>query len=817
MSSLVAIGRWMNGSTIRLSTAVVRVQAALVFAAFALPLSSAPRLRDPLPLPGSVSVYASDLIVVLALASWPLARVCTSAERVRRLRTPVIGIPLALFALCLVPGILRGHERFGASLIGQPLRLVLYAGIAFALVSLTPRDAYRGLVAVFYAGAFWQAGLAVFSVATGRHPTSSYVLSTGGTRAVALSAAMFVSGALILALVNLDLDPVTRRRWLHLAVIPAAGFAIAASYGRTTFAALVLVLPALLLTLKGVRRSARRYWWAPALAVAAVAAAGPWIGPTLVDRLTSNPLHDTTVRWRVAAIEASLAGMRSGDWKPVSPLDLKRERLENAGFELGTQGWHVQGGSISTIPSNNPFFGRRSLHLVTRGDQPDEGLYSDPILTAVGQSWTFSIWLKGQAGGELVEVSIWSYGDGERPTGQANLPVTLSLTPTQYVVSTTITDRRTTHVRVLVRTRETAQAITAYGDDASLKSVRSITGPLGQQDQTMPVSGWVQQVLGGDGKPRDVGDAPVMTAGRNYLANPDFEEGTDAWSVQGGTLKAIPSNNPAFGRSSLEMRTAGTAVDEGLYTALVPARPGQTWVFSIWLKGFTNKERVNVAIWQYDRRGRSTTQSNSPFTLSTTPAQYFVTSTISSSTATHVRALVRTRESPQAITVDADSASLGLRALLEPAGAKPPVSGGPSNASKPNGDRAGGLRNGEPLIGLGFGRSLDYIWNGGVYRLDGDPHNSFVWLLAGGGALALGGFLVLLAAFVRDAWRRLRGASGVNHALVLWALAMWFVIMINSLTGPILSDPLLLLAVWVVMLLPALVRRDEKPPADGRV
>ena len=50
----------------------------------------------------------------------------------------MIGLPLAAFAALLVPGIIRGHERYGASYLGQPARLVLYSALAFAMTELRP-------------------------------------------------------------------------------------------------------------------------------------------------------------------------------------------------------------------------------------------------------------------------------------------------------------------------------------------------------------------------------------------------------------------------------------------------------------------------------------------------------------------------------------------------------------------------------------------------------------------------------------------------------------------------------------------------------
>ena len=111
----------------------------------------------------------------------------------------------------------------------------------------------------------------------------------------------------------------------------------------------------------------------------------------------------------------------------------------------------------------------------------------------------------------------------------------------------------------------------------------------------------------------------------------------------------------------------------------------------------------------------------------------------------------------------------------------------------------------EPLLGVGFGRTFNYIWNGYAYHLEGDPHNSYIWILAGSGVFALASFLLLMAIFLRDAIKRVRAATSFGRALVLWAIGTWFVFLLNALSGPILSEPTFLLTVWIVILLPAIV------------
>jgi hypothetical protein len=816
VSSVPAVHR-LVGTAVRPQAVIVYAQTALFLLALGLPMTSAPKLDRPLPIPGSLSIYVADVVVMLAVASWLAARLLVPAgERGAWLRTPVIGLPLAAFAALLVPGIIRGHERYGASYLGQPARLVLYAALAFAMTELRPGDVYRGIVAVFYAGAAWQAGLGVYHLATGTSQTPISELSTGGVRALSLTTGMYLAGALLLAVINLELDRSKRWRAVHLVVAGLATFGIVVAFGRTTFLALVLVLPFLLWRLSELRARTLRLWrwWVPigAVAIALVLVLVPGIASTFAHRVSANPITDRSVEWRVRGIHAALTGMRSGQWRPAgvaTVLNPNVNHLPNGDFETGTKGWLVQSGRISTIDSDNPFFGRRSLELVTRGRKVDEGLYSTPVIATRGQTWTFSIWLKGTTTGERVNVAIWQYDNGEGGTGQLNFPVTLSLTPTQYFVTTTIKDSHTTHLRALVRTAGRPQAITVYADTAKLRGkVLAELGPnRGIYPYTFTGGGVVPPRIAPDGVWEPVDGAAFGRPGPNLLTNAGFEQGTAGWSAQGSQIGIIPSNNPAFGAQTLEVKTKGEGDDEGVYSEAVPAHAGQTWTFSIWLKGTRGGETTDVSVWEYGADGAGTGQANYPVTLSISPTQYSVTTSVINPDTTQIRALVRTR-AQQPLDFYADAANLELRSAPSTTRA----TAGASNPPRSSFD----IR--EPLLGLGFGRTVSYVWHGRFYRVAGDPDNSYVFILAGGGALALAAFLFLLGAYVRDAWRRLRVSRGRDNALVAWALATWFIFAVNAAMAPFFPRPKILLAFWALLLLPALVRgaREERAAEPSR-
>jgi O-antigen ligase len=281
----------------------------LVLAAFALPLLAPLPVSDALPLHIGIQVYASDILVLLAVASWVAAWLINPVEaRPSRPRMHLLGWPLLLFGVTLLAGIIRGNERYGESLFSLPLRLLLYAGIAFAVSDLTPRAAYKWLVADVYAGTEWQLGVAIYGYATGTSATNQVVLSTGGERVLAGSTAMFMAAALLLALLNLETQRSARGTAFHLLMAALATFALVSTFQRTTFAAASILVPLALLMFRrvGLRAAAFVPLLAPFLVLAAllVPRADRTFFPTFADRITANPSTDASATWRLKAYAA---------------------------------------------------------------------------------------------------------------------------------------------------------------------------------------------------------------------------------------------------------------------------------------------------------------------------------------------------------------------------------------------------------------------------------------------------------------------------------------------------------------------------------
>ena len=126
-----------------------------------------------------------------------------------------------------------------------------------------------------------------------------------------------------------------------------------------------------------------------------------------------------------------------------------------------------------------------------------------------------------------------------------------------------------------------------------------------------------------------------------------------------------------------------------------------------------------------------------------------------------------------------------------------------------------------PWIGVGFGRTTtftveDVSQSGLVIPREQsatqDAHNGYLWLLAGGGVVTLGSFGLLLLAYAYDIWRRLRSTRDPTaRALLTWSAATLVSFLLISLSSPVLSSPPTLLGIWVLLLLPSVVRLEERP------
>jgi len=167
--------------------------------------------------------------------------------------------------------------------------------------------------------------VALSAVSTGTSATDQVLISTGGERVLAGSTAMFMAGALLLALLNLELDRRAGRTGLHLLMAGLATCALVYTFQRTTFVLLALLVPLFLLAFRRVR--SRTAAFLPlsvpfiVLIVILVPRADPHVFPTLAHRITASPSTDPSANWRREAYAAVWAQAREA---PVAGVGFGR-------------------------------------------------------------------------------------------------------------------------------------------------------------------------------------------------------------------------------------------------------------------------------------------------------------------------------------------------------------------------------------------------------------------------------------------------------------------------------------------------------------
>jgi len=285
-------------------------QVVLYAAAIALPSVTLSAVGQPL----IGSVFLPDVIVVCALGAWGFSMLFGRGRIPSIPHTPVLGWPFVLFTAAILIATLRGHYAYGASLMGQPLRLILYAGIVAGLAGMTAQRMHRLLLVLLYPGAVLVALVAFYYLATGGSATDQDVLSTGGMRLFGISTSAYCAGAFFFALLNLRLAASAGARVMHLGIALVAVFGVVAGFGRAVYTAVGLVCLLLILMSPRLRKAVLSVVPLVLPFVILLAIAVSHGAPDFVDsvagRVSSPPAKDANVQWRVKANRVVLEQVR---------------------------------------------------------------------------------------------------------------------------------------------------------------------------------------------------------------------------------------------------------------------------------------------------------------------------------------------------------------------------------------------------------------------------------------------------------------------------------------------------------------------------
>jgi O-antigen ligase len=229
-------------------------------------------------------------------------------------RTPVTSWLLIPFGLFVLIALLRGHFAFGASVVGQPLRLLAYAAVVIGLTGLDADRLTRLLKLVFYSGTVVELLWGLFYLGTGGSQSHSVDLSTGGVRPLAITEGLYCAGALFLALMTIRNSPNRGKNAVDFAIAAMALFVIVLGFGRGVFAAVGLVLFVLFITSHALRLAVFRLvpLAVPFVCLGAIALVqfSPGLISSFVNRVGSSPTADANVIWREKANKAILTQFR---------------------------------------------------------------------------------------------------------------------------------------------------------------------------------------------------------------------------------------------------------------------------------------------------------------------------------------------------------------------------------------------------------------------------------------------------------------------------------------------------------------------------
>lgn len=142
----------------------------------------------------------------------------------------------------------------------------------------------------------------------------------------------------------------------------------------------------------------------------------------------------------------------------------------------------------------------------------------------------------------------------------------------------------------------------------------------------------------------------------NYISNPNFDVGSNDWSLaDGGTVISVLPDEPRFNDTDgnvLLVTTTTAAVGMGVVSSggTMLSAIGETWTFSVYLKGGVGGEQVQIGLDEYSTAFTSVAaHESSTIVLTTEWQRYTLTVTTTSASVNQVRAKIIT---PSALAQD---------------------------------------------------------------------------------------------------------------------------------------------------------------------
>jgi hypothetical protein len=254
--------------------------------------------------------------------------------------------------------------------------------------------------------------------------------------------------------------------------------------------------------------------------------------------------------------------------------------IPNGGFENGVlTEWQAQNAGTPSQQTSGAQTGTACAKVITTGAGAGEGMILRSAFSPVakdGETYTFSVWLKGNAGGESVNLRLNETTlAGAFVRVDSSNAIVLTTSWVRYTFTVKLTGGATVaKISPLIVTSGTS-AVTFFVDGAQLE----LNGVASTYVDTNGVV--ASSAVGAPDSTTGVWEAST-----NLLANGGFETNTTGWIAFGtGSIARVSNAGAKFGTSCLQVTTPGVASQEGMRNTVAQTINGSTaYTYSAWVK-----------------------------------------------------------------------------------------------------------------------------------------------------------------------------------------------------------------------------------------